>query len=178
MFTPSSKYFLGLTGLALISAVLYMFLITPSDLGAIALFGVASSSALVAGFGLFTRDGDAFSNEEAVAAAAPSPGASIWPIVFALGAALVLTGLATVPVVFILGIGVLFANGAGVSTTTGAITLIGEGANFGLDIADGAIDQLFELAVQGQGAVAEYLIDTRGQGGGCLRGAARLCRQS
>ncbi|HWS79298.1 MAG TPA: filamentous hemagglutinin N-terminal domain-containing protein, partial [Thermomonas sp.] len=39
-----------------------------------------------------------------------------------------------------LGIGVLFANGAGVSTTTGAITLIGEGANFGLDIADGAID--------------------------------------
>jgi filamentous hemagglutinin family protein len=39
-----------------------------------------------------------------------------------------------------LGIGVLFANDAGVSTTTGAITLIGEGANFGLDIADGAID--------------------------------------
>ena len=39
-----------------------------------------------------------------------------------------------------LGIGVLFANGAGVSTTTGAITLIGQGANFGLDIADGAID--------------------------------------
>lgn len=115
MFTPSSKYFLGLTGLALISAVLYMFLINPSDLGAIALFGVASSSALVAGFGLFTRDSDAFSNEEAVAAAAPSPGASIWPIVFALGVALVLTGLATVPVVFILGIGVLF--GAGVEWT-------------------------------------------------------------
>ena len=39
-----------------------------------------------------------------------------------------------------LGIGVLFANGAGVSTTTGAISLTGTGANFGLDIADGAID--------------------------------------
>jgi filamentous hemagglutinin family protein len=39
-----------------------------------------------------------------------------------------------------LGIGVLFANGAGASTTSGAITLIGAGANFGLDIADGAID--------------------------------------
>jgi len=115
MFTPSSKYFVGLTGLALVSAVLYMFLINPSDLGAIALFGVASSSALVAGFGLFTRDSDAFTDEEAVAAGTYSPGASIWPIVFALGVALVLTGLATVPVVFILGIGVLF--GAGVEWT-------------------------------------------------------------
>jgi hypothetical protein len=92
-----------------------MFLINPSDLGAIALFGVASSSALVAGFSLFTRDNDAFTDEEAVAAATYAPGASIWPIVFALGAALVLTGLATVPVVFILGIGVLF--GAGLEWT-------------------------------------------------------------
>lgn len=115
MFTPSSKYFVGLTGIALVSAILYMFLINPSDLGAIALFGVAASSALVAGFTLFTRDGDAFTDEEAVAAATYAPGASIWPIVFALGAALVLTGLATVPVVFILGIGVLF--GAGLEWT-------------------------------------------------------------
>ena len=115
MFTPSSKYFVGLTGIALVSAILYMFLINPSDLGAIALFGVAASSALVAGFTLFTRDNDAFTDEEAVAAAAHAPGASIWPIVFALGAALVLTGMATVPVVFILGIGVLF--GAGLEWT-------------------------------------------------------------
>jgi hypothetical protein len=92
-----------------------MFLINPSDLGAIALFGVAASSALVAGFTLFTRDSDAFTDEEAVAAAAHAPGASIWPIVFALGVALVLTGMATVPVVFILGIGVLF--GAGLEWT-------------------------------------------------------------
>ena len=38
------------------------------------------------------------------------------------------------------GIGILLANGAGVSTTTGAIALIGTGATFGLDIANGAID--------------------------------------
>ena len=62
MFTPSSKYFVGLTGIALVSAILYMFLINPSDLGAIALFGVAASSALVAGFTLFTRDSDAFTD--------------------------------------------------------------------------------------------------------------------
>ena len=38
------------------------------------------------------------------------------------------------------GIGVMFSGGSGISTTTGAITLTGEGANFGLDVADGAID--------------------------------------
>ena len=39
-----------------------------------------------------------------------------------------------------LGVGVVFANGAGISTTSGAIGLIGEGANFGLDLGDGALD--------------------------------------
>ena len=39
-----------------------------------------------------------------------------------------------------LGIGILFGDGAGVSTTTGAIGLYGTGADFGLDIADGALD--------------------------------------
>ncbi|QNN69889.1 MBG domain-containing protein [Thermomonas carbonis] len=38
------------------------------------------------------------------------------------------------------GVGVLLANGAGISTTTGAIGLYGTGADFGLDITDGALD--------------------------------------
>ncbi len=40
-----------------------------------------------------------------------------------------------------LGTGIAFANGAGITTTTGNITLIGEGANFGLDLdfGDGAL---------------------------------------
>ena len=38
------------------------------------------------------------------------------------------------------GIGLQFADGAGVDTTTGAIGLYGTGAGFGLDIADGALD--------------------------------------
>ncbi|MDE2406813.1 MAG: filamentous hemagglutinin N-terminal domain-containing protein [Xanthomonadaceae bacterium] len=37
------------------------------------------------------------------------------------------------------GVGITFANGAGVSTTTGAIGLHGTGATFGLDVANGAI---------------------------------------
>jgi filamentous hemagglutinin family protein len=50
------------------------------------------------------------------------------------------TGHVTVDGSAPLGIGVLFANGASATTTTGAITLLGLGADFGLDIADGAID--------------------------------------
>ena len=111
MITPGSKYFFGLTGLSLISAILYMVLVNPSDLGAVALLGLAASGALIGAMAMFTRDGDVYPDEEAVAANAVAGPPSFWPIVFALGAALVLTGLATVPVVFVLGIAVLIAGG-------------------------------------------------------------------
>ncbi len=111
MFTPGSKYFLGLTGLALVSAVLYTFLVNPSDLGAYALFGLFLNAAVVAGFSFFTRDGDADTVEEAIAANTEASAPSFWPIVFALGGALVLLGLATNEVVFVIGLGV-FAGGA------------------------------------------------------------------
>src|SRR5690606_6210904 len=38
------------------------------------------------------------------------------------------------------GIGIQFGYGSAISTTTGAIGLYGTGADFGLDIADGALD--------------------------------------
>lgn len=111
MITPGSKYFFGLTGLSLIAAILYMVLVNPTDLGAVALFGLAASGALIGAMALFTRDGDVYTDEEAVAANAVAGPASFWPIVFALGAAMVLTGLATVSAVFILGIAVLIGGG-------------------------------------------------------------------
>ena len=111
MFTPGSKYFLGLTGLSLVSAVLYMFLVNPSDLGAIALIGVAAAGALIAGFTLLTRDGDVFTTEQAVEAAAQPLTPSIWPIAFALSTAVVLLGLATRPIVFVVGVGLFFGSG-------------------------------------------------------------------
>ncbi|MFN5602353.1 MAG: hypothetical protein ACK48T_09565, partial [Acidimicrobiaceae bacterium] len=111
MFTPGSKYFLGLTGLSLVSAVLYTIFVNPSDIGAVALFGLLLAGALVAGFSLFTRDGDAETEAEAVEAAAYAPTPSFWPIVFALGAAVVLLGVATHPIVFVLGIAVLVGGG-------------------------------------------------------------------
>ena len=111
MFTPGSRYFIGLTGLSLVSAVLYMVLVNPSDMGAYALFGLMLSGALVAGFSFFTRDGDADTAADAVEASSYAPGSSFWPLVFALGIAVVLLGLATHPIVFVLGIAVLVGGG-------------------------------------------------------------------
>ena len=111
MFTPGSRYFVGLTGLSLVVAVLYMFFVGSADLGAVALFGLVATGGTIAGFSFYTRDGDAASVDEATdAAIAPAP-ASFWPIVFALGAALILVGLATNPVVFVLGLAVLLGGG-------------------------------------------------------------------
>ena len=107
MITPGSKYFLGLTGLGLVSAVLYCFLVNPSDLGAYALFGLFISAALIAGFSMFTRDGDADTVAEAVEANTETTAPSFWPIVFALGGALTLLGIATNEIVFVLGLAVL-----------------------------------------------------------------------
>jgi hypothetical protein len=111
MFTPGSKFFLGLTGLALISAVLYTIFINPSDIGAYALFGLLLSGALVSGFSFYTRDGESDTEAEAVEAAAYAPAPSFWPIVFALGIAIVLLGVATNQIVFVLGIAVLVGGG-------------------------------------------------------------------
>ncbi|MGA0118557.1 MAG: hypothetical protein ACO3JF_09235 [Ilumatobacteraceae bacterium] len=115
MFTPGSKFFIGLSGLALISAVLYTIFVNPSDIGAYALFGLLLSGGLVSGFSFYTRDGDAETEAEAVEAAAYSPAPSFWPLVFALGIAVVLLGVATNPIVFVLGLAVLV--GAGVEWT-------------------------------------------------------------
>ena len=111
MFTPGSKYFLGLTGLSLAVAILYLFLVNPTDLGAIALFGLSASGATIAGFTVLTRDSDVYSANEAVAASTASPAASFWPIIFALGTAIILVGLVTNAIVFVLGVAVLLGGG-------------------------------------------------------------------
>ncbi|CAB4621228.1 unannotated protein [freshwater metagenome] len=112
MFTPGSKYFLGLTGLSLVSAVLYTFLVNPSDIGAYALFGLLLSAALITGIAFFTRDGEADTVEQAVEANTEAPVPSFWPLVFALGGAVTLLGVATNEIVFVLGLAVLIGGGA------------------------------------------------------------------
>jgi len=111
MFTPGSKYFLGLTGLSLVSAILYMVLVNPSDVGAVALFSLSAAAATIGGFALFTRDGDVWTADEAVTASTATMTPSLWPLVLALGVALTLVGLATTPAIFILGIAALVIGG-------------------------------------------------------------------
>lgn len=111
MFTTGSKYYLGLSGVAAIVGVVYMIFVNPNDIGALSLFMLATAAATVAGFSLFTRDNEVESIDEAREAAQRAPGGSIWPIVTALGAAIVLVGLATIPAWFIIGLAVLCAGG-------------------------------------------------------------------
>ena len=112
MFSSGSKYLIGISTLSLVAAVVYAFTVNPSDLGAIAILGLMVSAGFIAGIGLHNNSGDAATVDEAVTAAAHTPRDSAWPMVFALGAALVLLGLATVPVVFLLGIVAMLAGGS------------------------------------------------------------------
>ena len=65
------------------------------------------------------------------------------------------------------GIGILFENGASVSTTTGAIGLYGTGADFGLDIADGAIDtDSGDITLDGTATAADAVAGVRVTGDG------------
>ena len=108
MFTPGSKYLLAITGLSAVSFALYMLLVHPSALGAVALIGLLAATSLLTGITLFTRDGHAAENQTS-AATLDTPTPSMWPLVGAAGFSLVLVGTITTPVVFIFGIVAILA---------------------------------------------------------------------
>jgi filamentous hemagglutinin family protein len=67
------------------------------------------------------------------------------------------------------GVGVLLANGAGISTTTGAIGLYGTGADFGLDITDGALDtDSGDITLDGTATAATAIAGVRVTGDGLV----------
>ncbi|TSA54656.1 MAG: hypothetical protein D4R44_01130 [Actinobacteria bacterium] len=108
MFTPGSKYFLGLAGLSVASLALVMLLVHPSALGAVALIGLVSASSLLAGLVLFFQDGHVATGQSS-AANVDSPTSSIWPLTGAVGLTLLLVGTITSALIFIFGILVLLA---------------------------------------------------------------------
>lgn len=120
MFSSGSKYFLGITGISLVASVVYAFTVNPADLGVIALLGLMIVGGFLAGINLHNGDGDSATVEEAVAAAAPAPRDSAWPALLALGVALTLVGLATVPVVFVIGLAAMLGGAAEWLTTNWA----------------------------------------------------------
>lgn len=106
MFTTGSKYFLGIGLLAGIAIAVSLFYANPSALGVTALIGLFGAVSLLAGVMLFMRDGDV-ANDETSASNHPPPTTSMWPLVAAGGATLLLIGTITQAAIFILGIVVL-----------------------------------------------------------------------
>jgi hypothetical protein len=115
MFTTGSKLFLGGTALALVSTVVYAA--TQGDgqgwAGTIALASVTVAFAFLAGINYFVKDGNVASMQQdatVTAAAAQRPaGRSVWPLIGALGAGLVVVGADTKPLVFKIGVVLLIA---------------------------------------------------------------------
>lgn len=108
MFTPGSKYLIAITGLSAVSFALYMLLVHPSALGAVALIGLVAATSLITGVALFTRDGHTPEGQTS-AATVDTPTPSMWPLIAAAGLSLVLVGTVTTPIVFILGIVAILA---------------------------------------------------------------------
>lgn len=108
MFTTGSKYFLGFSLLASVSITVSILFVNPSALAATALVGLLGAAGLLAGILLFVRDGDVPSGESSLSSL-PAPTKSMWPLVTAVGAAIVLIGTITQPVFFLIGIVVLAA---------------------------------------------------------------------
>jgi len=107
-----SRLLLGATVLATIAAVAYG-VSEGGSLGTWGLLSAALALALLTAINIFSRDADVSSMDPAAptesAAARPAPPASVWPLVGALGAVLVVIGLVSYPVVFVFGVIALLA---------------------------------------------------------------------
>jgi hypothetical protein len=115
MFTTGSKFLIGGAVVATISAIAYG-ITQDGVMGTIGLASAAVALAFLAGINVFTRDANVWEDEissvETAPAAARPPANSIWPMAFALGAAVLTVGLVTYQAVFIIGIVLLLAAGA------------------------------------------------------------------
>ena len=107
MFSTGSKYFFGITFLGAVSFAIYMLLIGESAIGATALFGLVAATGLLTALVLATRDGS--KDEDGIAASTAAPTGSIWPLIAAVGATVLLVGTITSPLVTLFGIVALLA---------------------------------------------------------------------
>lgn len=112
MIPTGSKLLLGSAVVAIVAALAYG-LTQDGALGTVGLTFAAVALLLLAGINMYTRDADV-SSMDAVAvseapAAAPAPGASLWPIVAAAGGVLLVVGAVTYSVVVVFGIIALIA---------------------------------------------------------------------
>jgi hypothetical protein len=115
MFTTGSKFFIGGTVLALISAVVYGNARGGEAglTGTIGLVSAAVAIAVLGGVNYYTRDGNVSGVQQGGGADSPAaqapPGPTFWPVILAAGAVLVAIGADTYPAFFKLGVVVLIA---------------------------------------------------------------------
>ena len=115
MFTTGSKLLIGASVLAAVSAIAYG-VAQDGVMGTVGLASAAVALAFLAGINIYTNDSniwdDEISSVETAPAAARPPANSIWPMAFALGAAVLTVGLVTYQAVFVVGVVLLLAAGA------------------------------------------------------------------
>jgi hypothetical protein len=115
MFTTGSKLLIGSSVLATVAAVVYG--ITQNEaLGIVGLVSVACAMAFLAGVNVWAADSNLSALDTTVVATSEAsdnpPGASIWPMVFAVGAVAVVLGLVSQQSIFTIGLVILLAAGA------------------------------------------------------------------
>jgi hypothetical protein len=113
MFTTGSKLFIGGSALAIVAAIVFAVSYDGDAAwtAGIGLIAVAIAFCFLMGINFWVRDSNVRGSDTDAttgsAAAQRRPGNSMWPAVGALGGALVVVGIVTVPVVFMGGIVVL-----------------------------------------------------------------------
>jgi hypothetical protein len=112
MFTTGSKLLLGSTGAAVVFAVIYGITVG-GTLGVFGLLSAAVALALIAGINIYSGDANVAIDDTAAAtlsaAARQAPAGSPWPVVGAIGIALVAVGLVSTAMVTIVGLVVILA---------------------------------------------------------------------
>jgi hypothetical protein len=112
MFPAGSRLLIGATVLTALVATLYG-VTNGGSLGTMGLISAAVALFVLTAINAYTRDADVSAMDTAAltesAAAHRAPWASLWPVIGALGGALIVIGLVTYPIVFVFGVVVLVA---------------------------------------------------------------------
>ena len=112
MFPAGSRLLIGATVLTALAATLYGVTVGGS-LGTMGLISAAVALGVLTVINLYTRDADVSALDEIALTDSPAahraPSSSLWPMVGAVGAVLLVVGLVTYPVVFMFGIVALIA---------------------------------------------------------------------
>ncbi len=112
MFTTGSKLLIGSTVMATVAAVLYG-VTQEGTLGTIGLASAAIALAFLAGINVYVRDSNVSAMDTDAHATSPAarqaPGASLWPLVAALGLTMATVGAVTFQAITVLGLILLLA---------------------------------------------------------------------